>query len=139
MKVPDARVDSLAALYDPKKTTYAEITFSDLGAGKGEGLDRTALDAMRDVDALCQVFRAFPDAAGEPAIRSPSCAGSRPRRCSPTSSSSSSASAKLTKDRSNPRELALLERMQQALEGGRAVRSLELSEEELKSSRGTRF
>src|SRR5258706_16056511 len=65
VKVPDARVDALAALYEPKKTTYAEITFSDLGAGKGEGLDRAALNAMRNVDALCQVLRAFPDAAGE--------------------------------------------------------------------------
>jgi len=36
VKVPDARVDALAKLYDPKKTTYAEITFSDLGAGRAE-------------------------------------------------------------------------------------------------------
>src|SRR5215468_7397505 len=71
VKVPDARVDALSALYDPKKTTYAEITFSDLGAGKGEGLDRAALVAMRNVDALCQVLRAFPDAAGEVAAPAP--------------------------------------------------------------------
>src|SRR5215470_9335883 len=64
VKVPDARVDGLAALYAPKKTTYAEITFSDLGAGRAEGLDRAALNAMRNVDALCQVLRAFPDAGG---------------------------------------------------------------------------
>ena len=43
VKVPDARVDALAALYDPKKTTYAEITFSDLGGGRSEGIDRKAL------------------------------------------------------------------------------------------------
>ena len=31
VKVPDPRVDALAALYQPKKTTYAETTFT---AGK---------------------------------------------------------------------------------------------------------
>ena len=30
VKVPDERVDALAALFTPKKTTYAEITFRDL-------------------------------------------------------------------------------------------------------------
>src|SRR4026209_799374 len=40
VKVPDARVDALARLYEPKKTHYAEITFSDLEAGKSEGPDR---------------------------------------------------------------------------------------------------
>ena len=62
VKVPDSRVDALAALYQPKKITYAEVIFTDLG---GEGLDRKNLNAMREVDALCQVVRAFPDASGE--------------------------------------------------------------------------
>src|SRR5690606_32156355 len=62
VKVPDPRVDALARLYSPKKTTYAEITFVDLGGGSGPGLDRSVLNAMREVDALCQVVRAFPDA-----------------------------------------------------------------------------
>ena len=48
VKVPDPRVDSLAAIYQPKKTTYAEINFTDLG-GKGEGIDRSLLTAMRPV------------------------------------------------------------------------------------------
>ena len=65
VKVPDPRVDALAELYSPKKTTYAEIAFTDLGAGHGEGLDRKTLNAMRSVDALCQVLRAFPGADGE--------------------------------------------------------------------------
>ena len=30
-KVPDQRVDKLAAMYKPKKTTYAEVTYRDLG------------------------------------------------------------------------------------------------------------
>ncbi len=136
VKVPDARVDALAALYDPKKTTYAEITFSDLGAGKGEGLDRTALNAMRNVDALCQVLRAFPDAAGEPGDPLAELRGLETETLLADLELVEQRVAKLTKDRSNPRELALLERVQQALESERAVRSLELSEEELKSLAG---
>jgi ribosome-binding ATPase len=69
VKVPDPRVDALARLFQPKKKTYAEVTFSDVGGGgSARGLDRKALDGMREVDALCQVVRAFDsDSAPEPA------------------------------------------------------------------------
>jgi len=44
VKVPDARVDALSNLYKPKKTTYAEIAFSDVAAaparGEGQGWTR---------------------------------------------------------------------------------------------------
>ena len=53
VKVPDPRVDALSELYTPKKTIYAEITFTDLGGGHGEDIDRKTLNAMRSVDALC--------------------------------------------------------------------------------------
>ena len=60
VKVPDRRVDALAELFQPKKKTYAEVTFSDVGGGgSARGLDRKVLDSMREVDALCQVVRAF--------------------------------------------------------------------------------
>src|SRR2546426_100484 len=126
VKVPDARVDALAALYDPKKTTYAEITFSDLGAGKGEGLDRAALNAMRNVDALCQVLRAFPDAAGEPGDPLAELRGLETETLLADLELVEQRVAKLTKDRSNPRELALLERVKDALENERAVRAFAL-------------
>jgi hypothetical protein len=68
VKVPDARVDALAALFHPKKTTYAEITFCDVAVaptpGQGKGLEEQVLRAMREVDALCHVVRGFTDAAG---------------------------------------------------------------------------
>ena len=68
VKVPDARVDALAALFHPKKTTYAEITFCDVAVaptpGQGKGLEEQVLRAMREVDALCHVVRGFADAAG---------------------------------------------------------------------------
>jgi GTP-binding protein YchF len=136
VKVPDARVDDLAKLYDPKKTTYAEITFSDLGAGKGEGLDRAALVAMRNVDALCQVLRAFPDAAGEPGDPLGELTGLETETLLADLELVEQRIARLAKDRSNPRELALLERVKEALESERAVRSLELTEEEQKSLAG---
>ena len=72
VKVPDPRVEALALIYRPRKTVYAEITFTDLVGGRGPGLDRGVLHAMRDVDALCHVLRAFagavsdaPDPVGE--------------------------------------------------------------------------
>ena len=136
VKVPDARVDALAKLYDPKKTTYAEITFSDLGAGRAEGLDRAALNAMRSVDALCQVLRAFPDAAGEPGDPLGELTGLETEALLADLELVEQRVAKLAKDRSNPRELALLERVKEALESERAVRSLDLSEEEQKSLSG---
>ena len=136
VKVPDARVDALAKLYEPKKITYAEITFSDLGAGKGEGLDRAALVAMRNVDALCQVLRAFPDAAGAPGDPLAELTGLETETLLADLELVEQRVAKLTKDRSNPRELALLERVQEELGNERAVRSLDLTEEEQKSLAG---
>jgi ribosome-binding ATPase len=136
VKVPDARVDALAKLYEPKKTTYAEITFSDLGAGKGEGLDRAALVAMRNVDALCQVLRAFPDAAGDPGDPLAELTGLETETLLADLELVEQRIAKLAKDRSNPRELALLERVKEALESERAVRTLGLSEEETRSLAG---
>ncbi|MFZ2492206.1 MAG: DUF933 domain-containing protein [Thermoanaerobaculia bacterium] len=67
VRVPDERVDALAQLYHPKKTTFAEITFTDVAAagGGGQGIDNQTLAAMREVDALCQVVRGFEGAAGE--------------------------------------------------------------------------
>jgi ribosome-binding ATPase len=69
VKVPDARVDALAKLFSPKKTTYAEITFCDVAVAgatsEGKGLDEQILRAMREVDALCHVVRGFADASGK--------------------------------------------------------------------------
>ena len=71
VKVPDSRVDALANLYKPKKTTYAEIAFTDLAAApagaEGQGLDEKIVTAMREADALCQVVRGFPGPSGEAA------------------------------------------------------------------------
>jgi len=63
-KVPDERVDFLAGLYKPRKTTYAMIQFSDIpglgqGSGLGKGTGNQFLDAVRNVDLLIHVVRVF--------------------------------------------------------------------------------
>jgi len=69
IKVPDPRVDALAAIFKPRKTTYAEMRFVDVPgpAGKGSGLDADALRALAEVDAFCLVVRGFPGMDGTPA------------------------------------------------------------------------
>lgn len=62
--VPDSRVDFLSRLYRPKKTTYAQIRFSDLpglvrGSSQGEGVGNQFLNAVRNVDLLVHVVRSF--------------------------------------------------------------------------------
>ena len=51
--VPDNRLDELAEMYHPKKTTPAVIEFVDIaglvkGASKGEGLGNKFLSNIRD-------------------------------------------------------------------------------------------
>jgi len=71
VRVPDQRIDALSRIFEPKKTIYAEITFTDIPGEHGaekKGLSRRALQQIRDQEALCLVLRAFPNPAleGEP-------------------------------------------------------------------------
>jgi hypothetical protein len=68
VKVPDERIDALSRIFKPKKTTYAEITFSDIPGEHEAGsksLSRKALDRIRDQEVLCLVLRAFANPALE--------------------------------------------------------------------------
>ncbi len=63
-KVPDDRLDRLAALFNPKKLTHASVEYVDVGAIGQEALKETAyLGHLRSVDALAHVVRAFEDPA----------------------------------------------------------------------------
>jgi GTP-binding protein YchF len=63
-KVPDERLDKLAEMYHPKKTTHASVEYVDLGAIGQEALKESAyLGHLRQVDAICHVVRAFEDDA----------------------------------------------------------------------------
>ncbi len=65
--VPDERVDKLAAMFNPKRTIYAQVTYNDIaGMGKGagkSGLSGPLLNAIAANDALMLVVRGFKDEA----------------------------------------------------------------------------
>jgi GTP-binding protein YchF len=139
VKVPDPRLEAVAELVRPKKIVHAEITFTDLAGGEAEGLDRKALNAMRSLDALCQVVRAFPDAGGQPPDPVRQIADLETETILADLEVVEPRIARLQKDRSNPRELELLQRLQAALEEERTLRSLGLSNEERKTISGYSF
>jgi len=61
-KVPDDRLDRLAALYNPKKLIHVSVEYTDVAALSQEALKETAFAAnLRNVDALAHVVRAFED------------------------------------------------------------------------------
>jgi hypothetical protein len=63
-KVPDDRLDRLAALFNPKKLAHASVEYVDLGAIGQEALkESTYLGHLRQVDAVAHVLRAFDDAS----------------------------------------------------------------------------
>jgi len=59
-KVPDARVDALAKLYNPPKITYATVEYLDFPSISKEALrDPGYLASLRVADALAHVLRVF--------------------------------------------------------------------------------
>ncbi|MGH9601450.1 MAG: redox-regulated ATPase YchF [Terriglobales bacterium] len=61
-KVPDERLDKLAALYNPRKTVHASLEYVDVAAIGQDALKETAYASnLRNVDALAHVIRAFDD------------------------------------------------------------------------------
>jgi GTP-binding protein YchF len=59
-KVPDARVDALAKLYQPPKITYATVEYFDFPSISKEALrDPSYLASLRVADALAHVLRVF--------------------------------------------------------------------------------
>ena len=63
-RVPEPRIDQLAALYKPRKTTYAAVEYVDVGGiVRDRARDSAILAPLRDVDALLHVLRVFDDPA----------------------------------------------------------------------------
>ena len=61
-RVPDERLDRLAALYNPRKLTHASVEYVDVGAIGQEALKESGyIGHLRNVDALAHVVRAFDD------------------------------------------------------------------------------
>jgi ribosome-binding ATPase YchF (GTP1/OBG family) len=64
--VPDARVDRLCEMFQPRKTTWAQIQYYDIaglrvGIGKEGGLSGPLLNLVAQSDAFLHVVRAFGD------------------------------------------------------------------------------
>ena len=68
VRVPDERIDELSAIFSPKKTTHAEMSFCDIPGEHGaekRGLSPQGLQQIRDQEALCLVLRDFDNPAVE--------------------------------------------------------------------------
>jgi GTP-binding protein YchF len=141
VKVPDPRVDALAALYEPRKKTYAEVVFTDVAGSRSGGIDRGVLNAMRSLDALCQVVRSFPSPTGEDAEPLREILGLATETILADLELVEQRLARLAKERgpAKEREMPLLERLRTALEEERALRDLELSGEERRALAGYAF
>ncbi len=64
VKVPDERLEKIAAISKPAKIIHATIEFTDIAglvkdAHKGEGLGNKFLAHIRECHAICEVVRAF--------------------------------------------------------------------------------
>lgn len=144
VKVPDARVDALAKLFSPKKTTYAEITFCDVAVaptpGQGKGLDEQVLRAMREVDALCHVVRGFAGATGEAAQPLAEAKDFEIEMNLSDLILIETRLERVKKEKAKAEEKALLEKLKAHLDAGKPLRSLEgLSAGDLTAISGFRF
>jgi hypothetical protein len=152
VKVPDARVDRLAALFAPKKTTYADVTYVDVaipaGAAREGTVNPDVLAQIRNADALLHVARAFADGAGAPAdpwrdvddldleftVADLSVIEKRLEKLTTQGRHGSQAERD-----ANQREEELLRRLEPHLSDGRPLRSFGLTDEEELVLRGYRF
>jgi len=63
--VPDVRVDKLSAMFKPKKTIYAKVTYADIAGLEGgaakSGISGQLLNQLAQMDGFILVVRAFAD------------------------------------------------------------------------------
>ncbi len=63
--VPDSRVDKLSAMFQPKKTIYAKVTYADIagldGSAGKSGISGTLLNNLTQMDGFIHVVRCFED------------------------------------------------------------------------------
>jgi hypothetical protein len=151
-KVPDGRLDTLTAMYNPRKRVPATVEFTDLIAAARAGAGAQALvdvAGYKNADALVHVVRAFRD----PAVPHPSGSidpardaqamedeliladlGVAERRLERIEKDlKKGRSAELEKERQ------LVQRCKTALEEGKPLRTLELSGDDRKLLRGFQF
>src|SRR6266851_3784669 len=150
-KVPEARLDRLTAMYNPKKRVPATVEFTDLAVPGATGGAKALVDvaAYKNADALVHVLRAFED----PAVPHP--AGSiDPGRDAQTMEDeliladlgvAERRLERLEKDLKKSRtadlerERDVITLCKAALEEGKPLRTLDLKGEDLKRLRGFQF
>ncbi len=155
-KVPDRRVEDLAALYRPKKITHAEVMYRDIGlahaAKPGQAISPQKLGDLRTADAIVHVVRAFSspsvphvDGSVDPVrdlstvelellFADHAVVERRLERIEPELRSS-----KGPERETKEREKAVLQRALAALAEERPLRDLDLDPDEEKAIRGFRF
>jgi hypothetical protein len=149
-KVPDSRLDTLSAMYNPKKHVPATVEFTDvIAAGRTGAQALVDVAGYKNADALVHVVRAFQD----PAIPHPSGSVDPARDAQAMESELILADLgvaerrleriekDLKKGRSAEleRERDLVERCKTALEDGTPLRALQLAGDDLKLLRGFQF
>jgi hypothetical protein len=135
IKVPDARIDRLAEIFKPRKTTYAEMIFVDFPAASaaagGTALDTATLTQMRETDALVQVVRGFDDpiegSAPDPLL---DLANFKSELILSDLVLIERRLERLKREKGNDHEKALLERCKTALDAEQPLRQLEIVGEE---------
>jgi GTP-binding protein YchF len=149
-KVPDARLDRLTDMFKPKKRTPATVEYVDVpGVAKGEGSALVDLPALRGVDALVHVVRAFeselvphPDGSVDP-LRDTKMLeleliladlGAVDKRLERLE-----ANIKKANRAEDVSERAIFLKMKEGLEAERPLREIELSPEERKRMRNYSF
>ncbi|HVH27099.1 MAG TPA: redox-regulated ATPase YchF [Vicinamibacterales bacterium] len=150
-KVPDARLDTLTAMFNPRKRVAATVEFADM-AMTGQGAGAQALVdvlAYKNADALVHVLRAFDD----PAVAHPGGSVNPARDAQAMEDELILADLgvaerrleRLEKDLKKvrsadfERERDVLAACRLALEDGRPLRALELKGDDLKRLRGFQF
>ena len=150
-KVPDARLDRLTAMYNPKKRVPATIEFTDLVAAGAAGGAKALVEviAYKNADALVHVLRAFSD----PAVPHPSGSVDAARDAQSMEDELILADLgvaerrlerldkdlKKAKSAELERERDVIVACKSALEDGKPLRALDLKGEELKRLRGFQF
>ncbi|MDK2970743.1 MAG: ribosome-binding ATPase [Candidatus Sumerlaeota bacterium] len=148
--VPDPRVDKLAEIFDPKKTTHATIHYVDivgLQVTEGSGLPTQALVLLGTTEMLLVVLRGFdgglgtPDPAGdaesidlEMTVSDLQKVENRFERIQKQIQRVAGAERDALK-----LELQALEKAKGPLEAGQALRELDFTDEERKAIRGFQF
>jgi ribosome-binding ATPase len=149
-RVPEPRLGKLAALFKPKKVTYATIEYVDVGGlAREKARESASLTQLREVDALAHVVRAFEN----PAVPHPSGSINPLRDAENLDLELMLADLdqitrrleRLEKDLKKKREQeleheqAVLLRCKKALEAAQALRELEFTPEEKKKLTGFMF